>query len=240
MTNASRDPLTNNSRENHPVHSWNLVKTNGKLGLIDPDHPERSAVTIEFPVYLASARGRSELASLPLIRAMGKKAKQVVDATAGMGQDSFALAVFGFSVIAIERSDKIAALLKDALQRTHSDDELTGLLGNRLQVVQGDAIKELQRMTPVPEVVYLDPMYPPKRRKSALAKKEMQVLRALVGDDSDAQQLFEVARSVARDRVVVKRPIHAEPVAPEPSMSYESKLVRFDVYLNNRSTPEAI
>jgi len=214
------------------------VETNGKLGLVDPDHPERSAVTIEFPVYLASARGRSELASLPLVRAMGKKAKQVVDATAGMGQDSFALAVFGLSVVAIERSDKIAALLKDALQRTHSDDNLKNLLGDRLRVVHGDAIRELKRMAPAPDVVYLDPMYPPKRKKSALAKKEMQVLRALVGDDDDAQQLFEAARSVARDRVVVKRPIYAEPIAPEPSMSYESKLVRFDVYLNIRAIPE--
>ena len=237
MINANRDPLTNNSRDNRPDQNWNLVETNGKLGLVDPDHPERP---IEFPVYLASARGRSELPSLPLVRAMGKKAKQVVDATAGMGQDSFALAVFGFSVIAIERSDKIAALLQDALQRTYADDEQKKLLGDRLQVIHGDAIRELKRMTPAPEVVYLDPMYPSKRKKSALAKKEMQVLRALVGDDDDAQQLFEVARSVARDRVVVKRPIYAEPIAPEPSMSYESKLVRFDVYLNNRAIPEAV
>ena len=240
MNNANRDPLSSSSRENRPGQNWNLVESNGKLGLVDPAHPEQSAITIEFPAYLASARGRSELASLPLIRAMGKKARQIVDATAGMGQDCFALAVFGFSVVAIERSDKIAALLKDALQRAQTDDELNELLGDRLQVVPGDAIKELKRMAPAPEVVYLDPMYPPKRKKSALAKKEMQVLRALVGDDDDAQLLFEVARSIARDRVVVKRPIYAEPISPEPSMSYESKLVRFDVYLNNRVNPEAV
>jgi len=240
MINANRDPLSNSSPDIRPDQNWDLVETNGKLGLVDPDHPERSAVTIEFPLHLVSARGRSELASLPLVRAMGKKAKRVVDATAGMGQDSFALAVFGFSVVAIERSDKIAALLKDALQRVQTDDEQKKLLGDRLQLVRGDAIKELKRMAPAPEVVYLDPMYPPKRKKSALAKKEMQVLRALVGDDDDAQLLFEAARSIASDRVVVKRPIYAEPIAPEPSMSYESKLVRFDVYLNNRAIAEAI
>ena len=33
-------------------------------------------------------------------------------------------------------------------------------------------------------------------------------------------------------RVVVKRPHHAEPIVPGPSHTIESKLVRFDVYVN--------
>src|SRR3569833_2829818 len=40
-----------------------------------------------------------------------------------------------------------------------------------------------------PNVVYLDPMYP-ERGKSALEKKEMRYLRALVGDDLDAPALL--------------------------------------------------
>ena len=70
MNNANREPLSSSPRENRPDQNWNLVESNGKLGLVDPAHPEQSAITIEFPAYLASARGRSELASLPLIRAM--------------------------------------------------------------------------------------------------------------------------------------------------------------------------
>ena len=190
-------------------------------------------MSIEFPAYLTTARGRSELASQPLIRAMGKHAKHLVDATAGMGQDSFALAVYGFSVTAIERSDKIASLLADALSRVHAKPEQAGLLGDQLRVVHADAIKELGHLQPAPEVIYIDPMYPSRRKKSALAKKEMQLLRAVVGDDPDSLQLFDVARSTASDRVVVKRPVYADPLVASPSMSYESKLVRFDVYLTN-------
>ena len=100
-------------------------------------------------------------------------------------------------------------------------------------MVPGDAISELNALQAKPDVVYLDPMYPPRRKKSALAKKEMQVLRTLVGDDPDAKQLFEVARKIATERVVVKRPVYAEPIVAKPSMSYESKLVRFDVYLTS-------
>lgn len=244
MIIASPEPLINNPPNSHSSEpssdTWSLIDSGGRLGLIDRSHPEMSPVTIEFPAYLASARGRSELVSLPLVRAIGKHAKQVIDATAGMGQDSFALAVFGHSVTAFERSDKIAALLIDALNRVQVNEEFNALLGDRLRVVHADAINALGDLQPGPEVVYLDPMYPPRRKKSALAKKEMQVLRALVGDDQDAARLFDVARRTASERVVVKRPVYAEPIVTEPSMSYESKLVRFDVYLNKLSNPENV
>ena len=81
-----------------------------------------------------------------------------------------------------------------------------------------------------PDVVYLDPMFP-LRKRSALAKKEMRVLRRLVGDDEDAGELLEVARRAARRRVVVKRTPEAPPLAAAPTMSYRGKLVRYDVYL---------
>ncbi|MDP2105284.1 MAG: class I SAM-dependent methyltransferase, partial [Desulfobulbaceae bacterium] len=82
-----------------------------------------------------------------------------------------------------------------------------------------------------PEVVYLDPMYP-HRTKSALVKKEMRILRLLVGDDPDAPKLLAAALACARERVVVKRPIKAEPITgPTPSMAIIGKTGRFDVYL---------
>ena len=43
----------------------------------------------------------------------------------------------------------------------------------------------LAEITPPPDVVYLDPMYPHKT-KSALVKKEMRVFQSLVGADEDA------------------------------------------------------
>ena len=79
--------------------------------------------------------------------------------------------------------------------------------------------------------VYLDPMYPPPRRSSALPKRALQVLRQLVGDSSDAAELLAAARSRAA-RVVVKRPHRAPPLAPGTSHALASKLVRFDVYVN--------
>ncbi len=83
--------------------------------------------------------------------------------------------------------------------------------------------------TPRVDVIYLDPMYPLRKRVTALPSKDMQILRALVGDDLDFDALFVVARRFA-DRVVVKRPAHAPPIAPTHAQ-IESKLARFDIYV---------
>lgn len=76
-------------------------------------------------------------------------------------------------------------------------------------------------------------MFPPKRSKSALARKEMRILRDLVGEDADAGLLFEMARTHARNRVVVKRPQYAKPLVPGPDFALSGKLVRYDVYLSS-------
>jgi 16S rRNA (guanine1516-N2)-methyltransferase len=54
-----------------------------------------------------------------------------------------------------------------------------------------------------------------------------------VGADDDADELLAPALAVAKKRVVVKRPRHAEHLAQQkPSLVYEGESSRFDVYLN--------
>jgi 16S rRNA (guanine1516-N2)-methyltransferase len=138
-------------------------------------------------------------------------------------------------VTAVERSAVLGALLHDGLERATAADAVEGAVLSRIKLVVGDAI-ELLSQSPdqkAPEVVYLDPMYP-LRGKTALPKKEMRLLRRLVGDDEDAGELFNAAARVARDRVVVKRTPRAPPLAPKPSISCRGKLARYDVYLTRR------
>ncbi|NOZ11209.1 MAG: class I SAM-dependent methyltransferase [Gammaproteobacteria bacterium] len=167
----------------------------------------------------------------PLAKAIGRSVTTVVDATAGLGQDSFLIAGYGPRVIAMERSPIVAALLNDGLRRGREQNAATARIVDRISLQQGDAQSLLPLLQPPPDVVYIDPMFPPKRRKSALAKKEIRTLRTLVGDDSDAHKLLQVACAVARRRVVVKRPDHAPPLAPNPTVSHKGKLVRYDVYV---------
>ena len=161
----------------------------------------------------------------------GKHLPFVLDATAGLGGDSFALACLGCQVQMLERSPVIFALLEDGIKRAMGDKEIGPLIRRRLKLTLGDSQKFLQTLQKnAPEVVYLDPMYP-HREKNALAKKEMRTLRAIVGDDQDAHLLFRTALACGPKRVVVKRPRLAPALDDrEPDLVLPGKSSRFDVY----------
>lgn len=175
-------------------------------------------------------RGKEPLARAVGIRGTG--VPTVLDATAGLGRDAFILATLGCEVRLVERSPIIAALLRDGLRRA-ADHPATREIVPHLHLRPGDAIAALAQPAEAgpPDVVYLDPMYP-HRGKSALVKKEMRMLRALVGEDPDAPQLLAVALRAARRRVVVKRSRLASALpGPEPSHSLTGSTTRFDIYL---------
>ena len=206
-----------------------LVCTPAHLELCDRRHPRIGPIYVDFSHLDLRPYSHNLSRRQPLARAIGKKTRTVVDATAGYCQDALLLALMGFHVTAIERSPVVAALARDGLRRFTAD---TGTkLDQLLHFLDGDARTILPLTSTRPDVIYLDPMFPAKRRKSAAVKKEMRVLRDLVGDDPDALALLEISRRVALDRVVVKRPDDAPPLAPGPSMSMPGKLVRYDVYL---------
>ncbi|MFH1108529.1 MAG: class I SAM-dependent methyltransferase [Planctomycetota bacterium] len=170
----------------------------------------------------------------PIAQAVGLRNGPVslVDATAGLGRDSFLLACLGCTVTAIERSPVLAALVHDGIARAGGRSPKLDEVLARLRFVLGDARDVLRTMTDAfaPDTIYIDPMYPPSK-KSALVKKEMRVCRRLVGDDPDAGELFDLARRVAKKRVVVKRQPHAPPLGPKPTTTCRGTRVRYDVYV---------
>lgn len=169
----------------------------------------------------------------PLAQALGRKTKMVVDATTGWAQDSLHIFRMGYDLVCIERSPVMAELLTDGFNRLSQQDWMKkrNLLPPTLRA--GNAIELLRSLDVAPDCVYLDPMFPPKRKKSALAKKSIRVLRDLLGDDHDKELLFEAALKATGKRVVVKSPDYAEPLGGKPHESFQGKLLRYDVYLKN-------
>jgi 16S rRNA (guanine1516-N2)-methyltransferase len=158
---------------------------------------------------------------------------RVVDATAGLGRDAFLLASLGAEVTMIERSPAIAALLEAGLARADEAGPDYAAIAGRLHLIHGDAREILPTLAP--DVVLVDPMHPP-RGNSALVKQEMRLLRETVGDDPDAGELMVAALAAARQRVVLKWPIHAPALAnlPLPSHSITGKSTRYDVFMTQR------
>lgn len=212
-----------------------LVLTPERLELRKRDEPKMGAIYVDFVAGAMAHRrrfggGRGEAVA----KAVGIKKDylpSVVDATAGLGRDAFVLASVGCHVRMIERHPVAAALLEDGLQRGYQDSEIGPWLQERLSLLHGSSIVALAEVTPKPDVVYLDPMFPHKE-KSALVKKEMRVFQALVGADSDSDALLVPARQLALKRVVVKRPDYAPFMDDcEPHSSVKTKNHRFDLYM---------
>lgn len=153
-----------------------------------------------------------------------KKNQNIIDATAGLGRDAFIMACHGANVVMLERNNILAALLDDALARFVPPTENFGSL--ELQNVDG--LQYLSVLEYPPDLIYMDPMHPT-RKKSALVKKDMQLLQQLIGPDLDAEDLLRCAIAVGCERVVMKWPQkHASFL--KPSYSIPGTTVRFDVF----------
>ena len=214
-----------------------LIYTDEGLGLSLPGEENLAPLIISFTGPTITYRikhggGRRQA----LARALGlKKGLQpaVIDVTAGLGRDGFILACLGCQVHMLERSPILAVLLEDALQRAAKSELTAEIITNRLRFSHLDSRDFLQNLMPdnYPDVIYLDPMYP-ERTKSSLVKKEMRILRGLVGDNQDAIELLNLALPRVRNRVVVKRPRLATTLnVLKPSHQITGKTSRFDVYL---------
>ena len=168
-----------------------------------------------------------------IARAVGlqkRKNIRVLDVTAGLGRDAFILATLGCQVTMLERSKIIAALLQDGLLRARALDWVKQL---SINLIIADAQEYLLSLASnaLPQVIYIDPMFP-ETKKSALVKKEMRILRDIVGADPDAEQLLSLALDKATQRVVVKRARLAPSIAGhEPSIKISGKSSRYDIYL---------
>jgi 16S rRNA (guanine1516-N2)-methyltransferase len=204
------------------VSDLRLIQSESDLSLHDPHSGAR--LRVEFTASLLRRfRGRRD----PLRRAIGAGARDVVDATAGLGVDAVHLVAAGHRVTAIERNPIVSALAQDGLGRARAQ----GLIeADNPRWLIGDAGVLLARLEFRPATIYLDPMFPPKRKKSAAVRKEMGLLRRLGIDDGDAAELLAVALVCSGERVVVKRPIDAPALADGVVAAYRGKLVRYDVY----------
>ena len=167
-------------------------------------------------------------------QALGKKTRSVIDATGGWGGDTLLMCIQGYQVTIIERNPVMALLLEDAMARlsrtgwAHDNDVFIPKVINQNAIDYFKASNDLNV-----DCVYLDPMFPPKKKKSAAVNKQMQLLQWLVGADHDASQLLASVATCGAKRAAVKRPDYAKPLYAKPSTQFSSKLVHYDVYLFN-------
>lgn len=230
--------------------AFRLAEQLGCAVEVDEDAFDDADVVVRFDAEgTALARGplamRSDLTSMAPRIASGKLSHELlvraarikgvpagatlraVDATAGLGEDALLLAAAGFEVLLFERDPVIAALLADGVRRALRDPRLAEAAG-RMHLAGRDSVVALPALDPAPDLVYLDPMFP-ERRKSAAVKKKFQLLHYLERPCADEEALVAAALAAHPRRVVVKRPVKGPYLAGiKPSYSLAGKAVRYD------------
>ena len=186
---------------------------------------------IEGPILhrLKYGKGRGQ----NLAKAVGfkfNKNRTIIDATAGLGYDAFILASLGANVTLIERSEKIYDLLKAAISEAKLYGGEISKIVNRMNLLFGDSKDILPNIAP--EVILIDTMYKD-RKKSALVKNDMRLVREVVGSDTDHVELINIALDNASKRVVIKQPRYAETLDNIKGCSHQilGKTIRYDVYV---------
>ena len=188
---------------------------------------------IEGPILhrLKYGKGRGQ----NLAKAVGmkfNKNRNIIDATAGLGYDSFILASLGAKVTLIERSQKMHEILQNGIDEGILFGGEIEKIINRMELLFGDSKDILPKLTP--EVIMIDTMYKD-RNKTALVKNNMRLVREIVGPDSDYVELLKVALNCAKNRVVLKQPRYAEPIKEIRKCSHQilGKTIRYDIFMTN-------
>ena len=175
-----------------------------------------------------------------IVSGLGESPGPLVDATAGLGGDTaIAAASSNRRVIACERHPVVAGLLEDSRRRAIDAGHEPA---TRIDLHRGDAIEIMDGAVVAPAMVIIDPMFPPRRRSSALPPKPMQRLRALLGNEdvdvvSEVVSMLTAADRAGASRIVLKRPPDAD--TPEsslgaPTFEISTKLLRWSVWQRDR------
>ncbi len=225
------------------AHDFTLVFDFTRVYLLDCRQKKPVEICVDFNSGAAEHRRKyGGGAGQSIAKACGIKGGRklhILDATAGLGGDSFVMASLGCTLTLLERSPIAFSLLNNALERASESENVELLdITSRMTLHNVSALDALHNIGVYSDdafdVIYLDPMFPEKNKK-ALAKKEMQIFQQIVGADNDADNLLEPALEAATYRVVVKRSKTAPYLnGVEPTLELKGKSSRFDIYTKKK------
>ena len=159
-------PLQLQPVESSTARDFILIAGHNGLQLAEAQSGHQKTIYLDFstaPVFRTPQR------RFLLHRAVGShRCPQLIDATAGFGSDSIALAANGCRVIAIERNPVVMAMLTDARTRAIAAGGHSAEAAARLSLQSGEALQFIAGQMPRSgtDVIYLDPMFSPAQQIS--------------------------------------------------------------------------
>ena len=162
-------------------------------------------------------------------KALGKSEHplNILDCTAGMLQDTLLFLSLGHQVTALEQSKILFHLLQDGISRSQDQNIFT-----KLELIHTNACSYAAQAKNF-DVIYFDPMYP-SSKKNALGSGQLEYISKILETESlenNAVKDFEVLQLIPARKMVVKRPIKAEPFSLQTNYQVFGKTTRFDIYI---------
>ncbi len=195
-------------------------------------HPEaRSTKKFKIDFNSGTTRWRINRADHEKLikKALGKHEAplNILDCTAGMLQDTLLFLSLGHKVTAVEQSKILFCLVNDAINRSNDQE-----IFKALTLINANACSYISKAEKF-DVIYFDPMYPASK-KNALNSGQLEYITKILATesiDNDPMQDFEILRSMPIKKMVIKRPIKAEPFSKKMNYQVLGKTTRFDVYI---------
>ena len=195
-------------------------------------HPEaRSTKKFKIDFNSGTTRWRTNRADHEKLikKALGKQKAplNILDCTAGTLQDSLLFLSLGHKVTAVEQSKILFYLLNDAIDRSNDQK-----IFKALTLVNANACSYISKRQKF-DVIYFDPMYP-SSKKNALGSGQLEYITRILDTESienDSIQDFQRLSSMPLKKMIVKRPIKAEPFSQKINYKVLGKTTRFDIYI---------
>lgn len=164
----------------------------------------------------------------PLVKAIGfkKQALRIIDITSGWAKDAFLMAQLGCHVNAVESHPFVFHLVQASLDHKTKPKNLNFILDNSLNYLNN--LKEQE----YPDVIYMDPMFGDK--KKSLSKKDLRILKKIVGETKNSKELFDLALKKTKKRVVVKRHWKESPMSGNCWNSFKGRSTCYDVFYTKK------
>ena len=210
-------------------HQPHLYLSEAGLSFFHPEARSTNQFRIDFNSGSTGWRIKRANHEKLIKKALGKSERplNILDCTAGMLQDALLFLSLGHQVTALEQSKILFYLLQDGISR--SEDQSIFL---KLDLIHANACS-YAALAKNFDVIYFDPMYPPSK-KNALSSGQLEYISKILEVESlanNASKDFEVLQLIPAQKMVVKRPIKAEPFSYQTNYQVSGKTTRFDVYI---------
>ena len=199
------------------------------LSFFHPEARSSNKLLIDFNSGSTGWRVKRSSHEKLIKKALGKSdlPLNILDCTAGMLQDTLLFLSLGHQVTALEESKILFHLLQDGINRSEDQAIFT-----KLNLINTNACSYATQAKDF-DVIYFDPMYP-LTKKNALGSGKLEYIGKILETESlnnDPLADFEVLQLIPAKKMVVKRPIKAEPFSSKINYQVLGKTTRFDVYI---------